>query len=137
MSEDSTRLSTPVWVLLVLLLLNRNLYKWRTTIKVWCLDFRCEGVFIGVNGTSTDLERLVWWHVAVGRPSHMASWSGGAASTDSTFSSLCRCVATKAQVKLPQTLAGRPRSWASQPIPRPTRPRVWPTWSMCQIHPLW
>jgi hypothetical protein len=32
------------------------------------------GVFIGVNGTSIDLERLVWRQVVAGRP-------GGAAST--------------------------------------------------------
>jgi hypothetical protein len=50
------------------------------------------------------------------------------------FSS-CRRVATKAQAEPPQTLAGRPWSWAGQPAPRPTQSRVWPTWSMCQIHP--
>jgi hypothetical protein len=102
---------------------------------VWCVDFHHEGVFIGVNGTSTDLERSVWHQVVAGRPSHMNSRPGGAASTDSGFSSLCRRVATMAQAEPPQTLADRRRSWAGQPAPRPTRPGVYPTWSMHQIHP--
>jgi hypothetical protein len=51
------------------------------------VDFHREGVFIGVNGTSTDLERLVWRQVMSRWPSHMAAQSGGAASTDSGFSS--------------------------------------------------
>jgi hypothetical protein len=55
-------------------------------------------------------------------------------STDSDFSSSCRHVATKARAKLPQTLASRPRSWASQSAPGPTRPGVWPTWTTCQTH---
>jgi hypothetical protein len=52
---------------------------------------------------------------------------GGASSNDSAFYS-CRCMATKAWAKPPQTLAGRPAPW-------PTRLRVWSTWSTCQIHP--
>jgi hypothetical protein len=80
------------------------------------------GVFIGVNGTSTDLERSVCHQVVAGR-------LGGAASTDSGFSSSCRHVETKARVELPQTLAGRL-------APGPTRPRVWATWSTCQMHPV-
>jgi hypothetical protein len=118
-----------------LLLLNQNLYKWRTISRMWCVDFHREGVFIGVNWTSTKLERSVWCHVEVGWPSHMAGRSGGAAPTDSAFSSLCRRVVTKAQAKPPQTLAGRPRSWVNRPTPGPTQPRVWRTWSMCQIQP--
>jgi hypothetical protein len=35
------------------------------------------GVFIGVNGTSTDLERSVWRQVVAERPSHMAGRSVG------------------------------------------------------------
>jgi hypothetical protein len=106
-SEDLTRLLTPDRASPVLLLLNQIVYKWRTTKRVWCVNFHCEGVFIGVNGTSTD----------------------------SGFSYSCRRVAMKARAEPPQTLTGRPRSWAGRPTPRPTRPRVWPTWSMCQIHP--
>jgi hypothetical protein len=34
--------------------------------------------------------------------------AGGAASTNSAFSSSCRHVATRARAELPQTLAGRP-----------------------------
>jgi hypothetical protein len=116
-------------------LLNRNLYKWRTTSRVWYLDFHCEGIFIGVNGTSTDLERSVWRQVVAGQPSHVEGRPNGVASTDSGFSSMCRCVATKVRAELPQTLASQPRSWASRPAPLPTRPGVWPTWSTCQIHP--
>jgi hypothetical protein len=59
------------------------------------------GVFIGVNGTSTNLERSVWCQVVAGQ-------LGGAAFTDLGFSSSCRRVATKAQAKPPQTLADRP-----------------------------
>jgi hypothetical protein len=97
-------------------------------------NFTMRGVFIGVNGTSTDLERSVWCQVMAGRPSHMAGWPGGAASTDSGFSSSCRCVVTKVQAEPPQTLAGRPRGWAGRPAPGPTQRGVWPTWSTCQIH---
>jgi hypothetical protein len=48
--------------------------------------FTVRGVFIVVNGTSTDLERLVWHQVVAGWPSHVADRSGGAASVDSGFS---------------------------------------------------
>jgi hypothetical protein len=77
-----------------------------------------------------------WW------PSGQATWPAGQVerppptfSTDSGFSSSCRRVATKVQVKPPQTLADRPRSWASRPDHLPNRPRVRPTCSTCQIHP--
>jgi hypothetical protein len=100
-----------------------------------CVDFHHEGVFIGVNGTSTDLERSVWHQVVPSRPSHVADRLGGAASTDSGYSSSCRRVATKVQTEPPQTLAARPRSWAGRLAPGPTRPRVWLTWSTCKIHP--
>jgi hypothetical protein len=66
------------------------------------------GVFIGVNVTSTDLERSVWHQVVADRPRHMAGQSGGVASTDSGFYSTCRRVATKARAKPPPTLVGRP-----------------------------
>jgi hypothetical protein len=102
---------------------------------VWCVDFHHEGVFIRVNGTSTNRERSIWCPVVAGWPSHVVGRSGGAASTDSGFSSSCRCVATKAWAEPPQTLAGQARSWAGRPAPGPTRPSVWPTWSTCQIHP--
>jgi hypothetical protein len=42
-------------------------------MSVVCRQAR--GIFIGVNGTSTDLERSVWHQVVAGRTS-------GAASTD-------------------------------------------------------
>jgi hypothetical protein len=40
------------------------------------------GVFIGVNGTYTDMGRSVWRQVVAGRPSHVAGRSGGVASID-------------------------------------------------------
>jgi hypothetical protein len=97
--------------------------------------FTVRWVFIWVNGTSTDLERSVWCQVVDEHPRHVAGQLGGVASTNSGFSSLCRRVATKARAKPPQTLAGRQRTWTGRPTPRPTRPGVWPTWSICQIHP--
>jgi hypothetical protein len=42
-NEDSTRLSTPDNAFPTLLLLNRNLYKWRTTSRVWYLEFHQQG----------------------------------------------------------------------------------------------
>jgi hypothetical protein len=40
--------STPDKASPALLLLNRNLYKWRTTSIVWSVAFHRQGVFIGV-----------------------------------------------------------------------------------------
>jgi hypothetical protein len=79
------------------------------------------GVFIGVNETSTDLERSVWCQVVAGRPSHVVARPDGAASADLGFSSTHRRVATKARVKLPQTLASQLRSWAARLAPGPTQ----------------
>jgi hypothetical protein len=108
-----TRLPTPDRASPALLLLNRNLYKWRTTKRVWCVDFHCEG---GIHRYEWDLHRLgeVGLVPGGGRP-------GGVASTDSGFSFSCRHVSTKAQAELSQILA----DW----------PAPGPTWSMCQIHP--
>jgi hypothetical protein len=97
--------------------------------------FTVRGVFIGVNVTSTDLERSIWHQVVAGWPSHVASRLGGAGSTNSGFSSLCRCVATKARAEPSQSLVDWARSWAGWPALGPTRPGVRPTWSTCQIHP--
>jgi hypothetical protein len=44
--------------------------------------FTMRGVFIGVNGTSTDLEKSVWCQVEAGQPRHMDNRSGGPVSTD-------------------------------------------------------
>jgi hypothetical protein len=43
---------------------------------VWCIDFHYEGVFIGVNGTSTDLERSVLCQVVAGRPGGAGIYRG-------------------------------------------------------------
>jgi hypothetical protein len=66
-----------------------------------CVDFHREGVFIGVNGTSTNMEMSVWCQVVAGWLSHVLGRPSGAASTDSGFSSLCRRVATKFWVEPP------------------------------------
>jgi hypothetical protein len=82
--------------------------------KMWCVcsDFHQMGVFIGPWGSSTDLAEVVTHQVVAGQPSHVA---GGQVerlpppfSTTSGFSSMCRCVATKARAKPPQTLVGKP-----------------------------
>jgi hypothetical protein len=44
-SEDMTRASTPDMASPALLLLNQNLYKQRTTGRVWCANFHHEGGF--------------------------------------------------------------------------------------------
>jgi hypothetical protein len=44
--------------------------------------FTVRGVFIGVNGNPTDLERSVWHQVEAKLPSHVAGQLGGAASID-------------------------------------------------------
>jgi hypothetical protein len=58
-----------------------------------------------VNGTSTNMKRSVWREVVARRRRHVAELQGVVASVDSSFSSLCRRVATKARAELPQTLA--------------------------------
>jgi hypothetical protein len=75
--------STPDRTSPALLLLNRNLYKWRTTSIVWCVcsDFHQWRVFIGPWGSSTDLAKVVTLQVAAGRPIHVSGWPGGTAST--------------------------------------------------------
>jgi hypothetical protein len=91
----------------VLLLLNQNLYKWRATSSVCCIDFHREG---GIYRGEWDLHR----HGEVGlAPGGQATWLADWVerpplnfSTDSSFSSSCRHVATKAQAEPPQTLAG-------------------------------
>jgi hypothetical protein len=37
---------------------------------------------MGVNGTSTDVERSVWRQVVARQPSHVVGWPGGTASTN-------------------------------------------------------
>jgi hypothetical protein len=63
--------------------------------------FTMRGVFIGMNGTSTDMEKSICCQVVAGQPSHVASRPSGAGSTDSGFSSSCRRVAPKFQVEAP------------------------------------
>jgi hypothetical protein len=67
----------------MLVLLNRNHYKWRTISRVWCVNSIGRGVFIGVPGAITDLIQSVIHQVLAGQPSHVAGRPGGAAITDS------------------------------------------------------
>jgi hypothetical protein len=66
----------------MLLLINRNLYKWRTTSRVWYLEFHWQGVFIGVQGGVTNLIKSVTCQVLAGWPSHVAGWPPSLASID-------------------------------------------------------
>jgi hypothetical protein len=52
--------------------------------KVWCVCRHSPwgGLFIGVNGTSTDLEKSVWCKVVDGQPSHVVVRLSGATSTN-------------------------------------------------------
>jgi hypothetical protein len=88
-------------------------------------------IFIGVNGTSINLEGSVWRQVVVGRPSHVTCWPSRAAFTG--FFHQLRLLFLV--MMRGNQGSGRTTSNPSQPAPRPTRPRVWPTWSTCQIHP--
>jgi hypothetical protein len=97
--------------------------------------FNMRGVFIGVNGTSTNLGKSVWCQVVAGQPSHVAGRSTGSASTDLAFSSSCRYVATKSQVEPSYSLASRPRSWAGRWLLGPLGLGSGPAWSTCQIDP--
>jgi hypothetical protein len=56
-------------------------------------------------------------------------------STALAFYSSCRHVSSKSWAKLTQNMASQPRSLADRPILGPFQLGVWPTWSMCQIHP--
>jgi hypothetical protein len=112
LSEDSTQLSTPDRASPALLLLNWNLYKWRTTSIVWCVEFRRQGVFIGVPGAITDLIKSVICQVLADRPSHMAGRPSSAATTDSRprvpFHCLLESVTTKETHGRLQSGVGRP-----------------------------
>jgi hypothetical protein len=113
-----------------LLLLNWNLYKWRTTSIVWCFEFHRQGVFIGVLGAVTDFIKLIIHHVVAGRPS-------SAASTDSRprvpFHRLLERVTTKETHGRPQCGAGQLGSLTGWP---PTGPHIsglctWPPCVRC------
>jgi hypothetical protein len=133
-----TRLSTPDRASPALLLLNRNLYKWRTTSIVWCVEFHQQGVFIVVPGAVIDLIKSVTRQVLAGWPSHMAVQPSSAASTDSKpqvpFHHLLDSVTTKETLRRLQSGADRLRSLADRP---PTGPTCqWPLHmaSSCQVY---
>jgi hypothetical protein len=106
--EELTQLLTPDRASPALLLLNRNLYKWRTTSRVWYLEF----------------------HV-VGRPPSLAS-------TDFQLRIPCyrllESVPVKPTREMLQCGAGRPGSLAGWPPPRSTGQWPWHTASSCQVH---
>jgi hypothetical protein len=131
LSEDSTRLLTPDRASLVLLLLNQNLYKWRTISIVWCVEFHRQRVFIGVLGAITNLIKSVIHQVLTGRPSSTAS-------TDSRprvpFHRLLERVTAKEAHRRLQSGASQPGSLAGQPPTGPTH--QWPLHmaSSCQVY---
>jgi hypothetical protein len=61
--------STPNRASLLLLLLNQNLYKWRTIRKVWCVWILSWGSLYRGRGESTDSIKSVWRWCTAGRPS--------------------------------------------------------------------
>jgi hypothetical protein len=113
-SEDLTRLSIPDRASPVLLLLNRNLYKWRTKSRVWCLEFCWQGerVLLRVPGGVTDLIKSVTRQVLAGQPSHMAGRPWSSASIDCRPRipdyRLLESVTTKASHERLQSGADRP-----------------------------
>jgi hypothetical protein len=68
--------------------------------------------------------------VVAGWPSHMAKRLGGAASTDSGFSSSCGCVETKARAKPPQTLVDSALGLAHSVYVSNTPPWWWWFWHL-------
>jgi hypothetical protein len=96
-----------------LLLLNWNLYKWRTISIVLCVEFhRQGGVILGLPGAVTNLIKSVIHLVLAGRPSHVADRPSSASSTDSRprvpFHRLFESVTTKETHGRLQSGVGRP-----------------------------
>jgi hypothetical protein len=133
-----TRLSTPDRASPTLLLLNRNLYKWRTTSRVWCYEFHQQGGILGVPGAITNLIKLVICQVLAGRHSHVAGQPWRAASIDSRprvpFHCLLENVTTKETHGRLQSGSDRLGSLAGRPPTGPTH--HWPlhTTSSCRVH---
>jgi hypothetical protein len=100
----------------VLLLLNRNVYKWKTISRVWYLEFHRQGVFIGVQGGVTDLIKSGTRYVLAGRPSHIAGQPLSLASIDFKlwipYYCLLESVPMKQTRERLQSGAGRPGSLA-------------------------
>jgi hypothetical protein len=124
----------------VLLLLHRNLYKWRTTNRVWCVDFHRwgGGVFIGVQGGVTDLVKSVTHQVVDGRPSHVARRPQGLAFTDFWLRISCyrllESVTVKPTHERLQSGAGRPVGLTGWPPPGSTGQQSLHITSLCQVH---
>jgi hypothetical protein len=126
--------SIPDRALPALLLLNQNLYKWRTTSSVSCWVRSHRGAYIGAEGSLHQLSKICLEQMDDLPTSH-SSWPPPPSSLGSFLMNQRRDVTIKSRAEPTHTLAGWPRSWASQPAPRPTCPRVWCTWSTWQIHP--
>jgi hypothetical protein len=122
----------------VLLLLNWNLYKWKTTSRVWYLEFHRQGVFIGVQGRVTNLIKSVTHQVLAGRPSHVAEWSPSLASTDIQLWIPCYRLLESVPMKPThdrlQSGVGWPGSLAGQPPSTPTGQWTLHIASSCQVH---
>jgi hypothetical protein len=115
----------------VLLLLNQNLYKWRTTSIVWCVEFHRQGVFIGVPGAVTDLIKSVIHQVLAG----LATWLAGHQAWPPPTLGLGFHSAASWRASPPRKLTGGHKVGpAGQPPTRPTH--QWPlhTASSCQVY---
>jgi hypothetical protein len=130
-SEDLIRLSTFDKASPALLLLNWNIYKWRTTSRVWYLEFHRQGVFIGVQGGVTNLIKSVTRQVLASRSSHMARCPPSLASTDFQLWSPCYRLLESMPMKPTRE---RLQIGASQPPPGPIGQLPLHIASSCQVH---
>jgi hypothetical protein len=125
-----TQLLTSDRALPTLLLLNWNLYKWRTTRRVWCVNSISRGVFIGVPGAISDLIKSVIRQVLGGRPSDM---DGRPWVTASTVSKLWVPFHRHLGNVTAEETHGRLQCGANRPPTWPTHQRPLHTASSCQV----
>jgi hypothetical protein len=121
------------------LLLNWNLYKSRTTSRVWCVNSICRGgVVIGVPRVITNLINSVIHQVLADRPSHIAGRPWDVASTNyrprDPFHRLLESITAKKIHERLQCGADWPGCLAGSPPTGPTH--QWPLHlaSSCQGH---
>jgi hypothetical protein len=103
-----------------------------------CILISTVGGIYRVVGELHRLEKLVWCQVVAGRQSHVAGQLGGVASTNFLHRlGLLLLVQTRVLKATGQTNIkhGRPAKEIGRPAFGPFRVGVWPTRSMCQIHP--
>jgi hypothetical protein len=106
----------------ILLLLNQNIYKWRTIGRVWYVDFH----------------QSVTRQVVAGRPSHMAERPRGPTTTNFWLQIPCyrllESVTVKPARERLQSGADWPGGLAGRPPPGSTTQRPLHTASSCKVH---